>query len=63
MKSKKKLRKKSRKKIREIGKLFRNLPAISESATYMKLYQVLQELHFLEDYKLANLICDALRKK
>lgn len=63
MKSKKELRRKSRKNIQKVGKMFRNLPTIPESVTYMKLYQVLQELHFLEDYELANRICDALRNK
>lgn len=63
MRSKKKLRKESRKKIRETGKMFRSLPAIAESSTYVKLYQVLQELHFLEDYELVNQICDALQNK
>lgn len=53
-------RKKAEKLIRETEKRVRKLSAIPDALTYVKLYQVLQELHFQGRYNLVKKICRAL---
>ena len=55
-----KLKKISRKRIREVQKMIQELPTTPKIFTYVRIYQSLQELHFQGKYELANSICDAL---
>ena len=55
-----KLKKKSKNRIKKIGKMIRNLHAEPEIFTYVKLYQALQELHFHAEYRLVCRVCSAI---
>lgn len=57
-----KLKKESRKGIRKVEKMLRNLPVDPQTFTYVKMLQVLEELHFHHEYSNVCRICDALLK-
>lgn len=48
--------------IRKAEKAIQNLPVTPQVHTYVKMYQVLEELHFQGEYKLASEICNVLLK-
>ena len=56
-------RKVSKKKIRKVDQMIRNLPVIPQTFTYVDLYHILETLHFRGEYALTCSICDALMKK
>ena len=58
-----KTKKIARKKIREVENMLQNLPVTPQTYTLVKMYQVLEELHFQKDYALVCSICDALLNK
>ncbi len=58
-----KTKKIARKKIREVENMLQNLPVTPQTYTLVKMYQVLEELHFQKDYDLVCSICDALLNK
>lgn len=59
---KKNIKKVSKKKIQKVERVFRNLLAEPQVHTYMTMYQVLEELHFQEQYKLVIQICEVILK-
>lgn len=55
-----KLKKRSRKKIREVREIIQDLPMTAEMLPYISIYQSLQELYFQGEYEIVDNLCDAL---
>lgn len=58
MKKEKAIKRAAEKKIRKAEKVIRTLPVSPQVFTYVKLYQVMQELHFQGNYKWVLRLCD-----
>lgn len=55
-----KVKKRSRRKIREVQRMIQELPTTPDVLTYVRIHQSLQELYFQGKYELVCDICDAL---